>query len=125
MLSFKQTLRVRRPARSGALAAALALWHADASGVAAFGVAAFGVVYRCIEALLTEVAHATQPWECLHARRDAVAAWHGLGKSECAADRLGASTVVRAVPAAAEARALSRLAMLEPLTPAEPVHAVW
>jgi tetratricopeptide (TPR) repeat protein len=95
VLSFAQTLRVRRPARSGALAVALASWRATPRDRLARE-----MVTRCIEALLTEVHNAAQPWESLHANLDALAAWQTLQVPERVAALHGAVVTLLAEYAA-------------------------
>jgi hypothetical protein len=95
VLSFAQTLRVRRPARSGALAVALASWRATPRDWLARE-----MVTTCIEALLTEVHIAAQPWESLHANLDALAAWQTLQVPERVAALHGAVVALLAEYAA-------------------------
>jgi tetratricopeptide (TPR) repeat protein len=75
VLGFAQSLRVRRPARSGLLAVALAHWHAASTDAAAHA-----TVVRMAEALLAEVAHAPDPWQRLHGQLDALAAYVALSQ---------------------------------------------
>lgn len=119
VLSFARSVRVRRPARSGALATALARWRAteaDASARAA--------VQQHIAALLAEVEHAHQPRERRQAHLDAHAAECALGELAGGAARHVVTTEPIAAPEADEVRDLERLATLPLVTPTARVHAV-
>lgn len=77
VLGFAQTLRVRRPARAGLLAAVLIEWRrapSDPLGRAQ--------VEQVADALLADVADTSDPWERLHAQLDALAAFRSLALSD-------------------------------------------
>lgn len=73
VLGFAQTLRVRRPARSGLLAMAFAHWRAAPTDSEARV-----CVRQAADALLADVARALDPWQRLHAQLDALEAYLAL-----------------------------------------------
>jgi tetratricopeptide (TPR) repeat protein len=86
VLSFARTMRVRRPALSGLLGVAVAGWR-DAGE---HRTAARQDVLLRVEALLTEACDIPEPWERLHARFDALDAYHRLGVHDHAERLIGA-----------------------------------
>lgn len=119
VLSFACSIRVRRPARSGALATALARWRTNEGDSIARD-----AVKKEITALLAEVRHTHHPHERLQAQRDARAASHALSEPARDAERQGAAAKPCAGPKADEVRALARLAALALVPPLESVNAV-
>jgi tetratricopeptide (TPR) repeat protein len=75
VLGFAQTLRVRRPARSGLLKAALVQWHAVPTDSAARA-----NVAHVADTLLADIAHASDPWQRVHGQLDALEAYIALSQ---------------------------------------------
>jgi hypothetical protein len=78
VLSFAQSTRVRRPALSGALRAALVKWRAGPDPLTQ------RAVQTRINELRAEVHGSTQPWECIDGRLDVVHALQAIGEAELA-----------------------------------------
>jgi tetratricopeptide (TPR) repeat protein len=84
VLSFARTMRVRRPALSGLLRAALEAWRlADNRSETR------NDVLHHVEALLVEAQNANEQWERLHARFDALEAYFFLGEQHQANRLIG------------------------------------